>query len=96
MGIFKDAKSDTMASHARRAAAEGRQVFVAQFRGAVSHSPKLSRPVQDVAEMIEAVEAEGWRTDQFTAVPYDSNMTITILFRRSSGPAATPGWAQSS
>lgn len=84
MGIFKDAKSDSMASHAKRAAAEGRKVFVAQFRGAVSHSPKLSRPVADVAEMIEAVEEEGWRVDQFTAVPYDNNMTITILFRRSS------------
>ena len=90
MGIFKDAKSDSMAAHARRAADEGRQVFVAQFRGAASHSPKLSRPVADVAEMIEAVEAEGWRVDQFTAVPFDNNMTITILFRRTDGP----GWAQ--
>ncbi len=82
MGFIKDSKSTTMGDHAKRAADEGRSVFVAQFRGAASHSPSLSRPVADVAEMIEAVEAQGWKMDQFTAVPWDKNMTITALFRR--------------
>jgi len=82
MGFIKQVKGDSMANDARRAVAEGHSVFVAQFRGAVSHSPSLSRPIQGIAEMIEAVEGEGWRVDQFTSVPYKDNMTVTCLFRR--------------
>ncbi|WP_034089219.1 hypothetical protein [Streptacidiphilus albus] len=82
MGFIKAAKADKMSDHARRAAAEGRSIFIAQFRGAVSHSPVLSRPIADIAEMIEAVEREGWHLDQFTSVPWKDNMTITGLFRR--------------
>lgn len=82
MGFIKQAKGDSMADDARRAVAEGRSVFIAQFRGAMSHSPALSRPIAGIAEMIEAVEAEGWRVDQFTSVPYKDNMTVTCLFRR--------------
>lgn len=48
----------------------------------MSHSPKLSRPIQDIAEIMEGGEAVGWKLDQFTSVPYDGNMTITCLFRR--------------
>lgn len=48
---------------------------------ALSHTPELSRPVAGVAEMIEAVEAEGWRVDQMTSVPYKDNMSIVCLFR---------------
>ena len=84
MGVFKESKADSMVTHAKRAAQEGRSVFVAQFRGGVSHSPQLSRPISGVAEMIEGVEAAGWRLDQFTSVPYDNNMTVTCLFRRQS------------
>lgn len=81
MGLIKQAKANTMADHAARARQEGRKVFVAQLRGGMGHSPKLSRPIQDVAEMIEGIEAKGWKLDQFTSVPYDGNMTVTCLFR---------------
>ena len=44
--------------------------------------PLLTRPVGGMAERIEAVEAVGWRMDQFTAVPYKDNITVVALFRR--------------
>lgn len=109
MGFIKEAKANNMAGDAKRAAEEGRTVFVAQFRGAVSHSPSLSRPIGGVAEMIEAVEAEGWRVDQFTAFPYKDNMTVAVMFRRAMvpqplqlpqqaqqyGPSASASWGSS-
>lgn len=72
-----------MGSNAKRAYEEGHTVFIAQFRGAFGHSPSLSRPIAGVAEMIEAVENQGWRLEQFTSVPYKDNMTVVGLFRRS-------------
>ena len=56
MGLIKQSKQDSAANDAARAKAEGHSVFVYQFRGAFSHSPKLSRPIPDIAEMIEGVE----------------------------------------
>ena len=82
MGIFKQATADTIAADAKRALDEGHSVFVAQFRGAASHSPSLTRPVGGMAERIEAVEAVGWHMDRFTAVPYKDNITIVALFRQ--------------
>jgi hypothetical protein len=82
MGIFKQSVADTMESDAKRALDEGHSVFVAQFRGAVSHSPSLTRPIGGMAERIEAVEAVGWHMDRFTAVPYKDNITVVALFRR--------------
>lgn len=80
-GLFKP-PVDGMAKQAARAAAEGRSVFIVQFRGQVGHTAELSRPIGGVAEMIEAVEAQGWRVDHFTSVPYKDNMTVVCLFRR--------------
>ena len=82
MGFIKDSKANSMASDAKRAYNEGHTVFVAQFRGAVSHSPSLSRPIAGIAEMIESVEKQGWRLEHFTSVPYKDNMTVVGLFRR--------------
>jgi hypothetical protein len=82
MGFFKQTKANTLANYASRARQEGRSVFVAQFRGAMHNSPSMSHPISDVAEMIEAVEGEGWRMDQFTSVPYKDNITVVALFRR--------------
>lgn len=70
-----------MSSNAARARDEGRSVFIVQLRGAASHSPRLSSVVPGVAEQIEAIEAQGWRLDQFTSVPYEDNITTTCLFR---------------
>ena len=82
MGFIKQAKADSMAADAQRANEEGHTVFIAQFRGAVSHSPSLTRPIAGVAESIEAVEAVGWKVEHFTSVPYKDNMTVVCLFRR--------------
>jgi hypothetical protein len=82
MGFIKDSKSNAIAQHARRAVEEGRTIFLAQFRGSIGHSPSLTRPIADVAEMIEAVESLGWRVSEFTSVPYKDNMTVVCLFRR--------------
>lgn len=82
MGIAKQVKQDSAAGAARRAREEGHTVFVYQCRGAMSHSPTLSRPVQDVAEMIEGIESEGWQLDRMDSNIYDRNVTIIGLFRR--------------
>lgn len=82
MGFIRQAKADKMGEDAKRALEEGRTVFIAQFRGDISHSPALTRPIAGVAESIESVEAEGWHLDQFTSVPYKDNMTVVCLFRR--------------
>lgn len=82
MGVFKQGVVDAIEQDARRALDEGHSVFVVQFRGAVSHSASLTRPISGMAERIEAVEAVGWQMDQFTAVPYKDNITIVALFRR--------------
>jgi len=50
--------------------------------GGVGHTPSLSRPIPGVAEMLESVESQGWKLDQFTSVPYKDNMTVVGLFRR--------------
>jgi hypothetical protein len=81
MGFIKQAKADNFASSAKRAAEEGHQVFVVQFRGAMMHSPALSRPVQDAAEMIESVEANGWQLDKMTGIEWHDNITLICLFR---------------
>jgi hypothetical protein len=82
MGVFKQSAADSIENHAKRALDEGHSVFVAQFRGGMSHSPSLTRPIGGMAERIEAVEALGWKMDQFTAVPYKDNITVVALFRR--------------
>jgi hypothetical protein len=82
MGIFKQSVANSIESDPKRALDEGHSVFVAQFRGAVSHSPSLTRPIGGMAERIEAVERVGWHMDQFTAVPYKDNITVVALFRR--------------
>jgi hypothetical protein len=81
MGFIKQAKADSFANSARRAAEEGHQVFVVQFRGAMMHNPALSRPVQDAAEMIESVEANGWQLDKMTGIEWHDNITLICLFR---------------
>lgn len=82
MGFVKDTKASSMAASAARAIEEGHYVFVAQIRGPVSHSPKLSRAIPDAAEMIEAIERQGWALSKFDSLVYDNNTTLVCLFRR--------------
>lgn len=81
MGFMKTAKADSLAEDAARSKTEGHRVFVAQIRGPMSHSPKLSRQIPDAAEMIEAIEEQGWQLDKMDSLVYSDNTTIVCLFR---------------
>jgi hypothetical protein len=81
MGIMKQAKADSMATKAKVALGQGHKIFVVQLRGGYGHTPALSRPVQDVAEQIEAIEAAGWRLDHMESLLYKNNLTTVCLFR---------------
>jgi hypothetical protein len=37
--------------------------------------------VQDAAEMIESVEANGWQLDKMTGIEWHDNITLICLFR---------------
>lgn len=65
MGIFKDAKSNMLTTEAERAIAEGRTVYVPKLNTPAT-AAGLSGAVPGWAEMIEAVEAVGWRLDQWS------------------------------
>lgn len=82
MGLVRQGRVDTMGTHAQRALMEGRTVFVCQIRGPMSHSPKLTRPIPDAAEVIEQVERTGWHLDKMDSLVYENNTTIVCLFRR--------------
>jgi hypothetical protein len=60
VGLIKQAKVDTAASHARRAREEGRKVFVGRIRDEVL-TYQGTGSISGAAEAVEAIEAEGWR-----------------------------------
>jgi hypothetical protein len=59
MGFMNTLKGDTFGKDATKAREQGRTVFVARLvvRGDIN---AMSLSVSDAAEMIEAVEAQGW------------------------------------
>lgn len=59
MGIMKQAKADSLADEAARARREGRTVFAPMLNTPASHHG-MTGAVPGWAEMIEAVEAQGW------------------------------------
>lgn len=81
MGAIKDIKAQSLSADARRARVEGRTVFVAQIRGPVRHSPSLTRVIPDAAEVIEAIEAQGWFLDKMNGIDHKNNTTLFVLFR---------------
>lgn len=81
MGFIKETKVNSLAQDARRARTEGRTVFVAQIRGPVRHSPAFTRVIPDAAEVIEAIEAEGWYLDKMNGIDHNGNTTLFVLFR---------------
>jgi hypothetical protein len=89
MGLMKDVKTSTAGKDAARAVAQGRQVFVFQFDFAYSHT---TQSVSGAAEVIEAIEAQGWRMDQMAVHPGVKNGAMIMTFRRhqpgTAGPAA--------
>jgi hypothetical protein len=64
MGWIKDAKQDTLATQARRAIEEGRTVFVPMLNTPMFASA-MSGPVPGWAEMVEAVETQGWHLEHW-------------------------------
>lgn len=62
MGWIKDAKANMLSTEAARAREEGRAVFAPMLNTPITQSSSMqtSGAVSGWAEMIEAVEAEGW------------------------------------
>ena len=83
MGFMKEAKADTMRQHAGRAMQEGRQVLVVRIQTRFWSAGAFSGPMDDTAEMIEAIEGQGWHLDQMSYVMKKNDKPEGIyLFRR--------------
>jgi hypothetical protein len=65
MGIFKTAKADSIAAEARRAVEEGRLWFSPRLNTPFTQH-NMSGSIAGWAEMIEAVEREGWQLVDWT------------------------------
>ena len=82
MGKIKDAKADILRTQAARAVEEGRTVF-APMLNTPKTQPRISSSVSGWAEMIEAVEGEGWELTQWTVMTDIRNSPQAYpLFRR--------------
>lgn len=81
MGFMKDAKAQMVSKEAARALGEGRSVFVARLEGGAL-SRNVSGTVSGVAEMIESIEAEGWRLEHLSSAGSD-NSHMLAMFRAS-------------
>jgi len=81
MGIVRDTKVQMVVNDARRAYTEGRYVFVARLNSS-TRLKSTSGSVGDWAEMIEAVEAEGWALAEWTVGGGPKLPSAYPLFRR--------------
>lgn len=82
MGFIKDAKAGMLAQEAERAVREGRTVFTAMLNTPWTHHT-MSGSVPDWAQMIESVEACGWRlADWSVAMDAKGRPQAYPLFRR--------------
>jgi hypothetical protein len=87
MPLIKDTKAISAADHAARAAREGRVVFLYRQNIGATNSG-YSGPVSGMAEVIEAIERQGWALDQMAFDEHQSrNGAILLLFRRAARPA---------
>lgn len=82
MALFKGRQTDKLAEGAREAAAGGRQVLVV----ALSHratNPGAAEVLDEWAEQITAVEAEGWTLDRWSSsVGNHDSHHAQVIFRR--------------
>lgn len=82
MGFVKESKADVARSHAKRARTEHHFIFVYLFK-VPGGSSTFSGSVAGAAEVIEAIEMEGWKMDLLTQGPNDSMlMTFRSVERR--------------
>lgn len=65
MGFIDRVKSSKISDEAERAASQGRTVFLARINVGMTDAG-MSGTVTGAAEIIEAVEAVGWRLDQMS------------------------------
>ncbi|WP_435070785.1 hypothetical protein [Amycolatopsis thermoflava] len=79
---FTKSKAKTLASYAIEAKEQGRTVLVVQMRAPLHMTGNFSRPIPDMAEMIEAVESEGWAMDKATFSDEGRTVTGYFIFRR--------------
>jgi hypothetical protein len=86
MVFMKDVRSETLAKHARRAAEEGRTVFAPRLGDTSGVAANTTMPVSGWAELIEAVETEGWLIQHWTVVlDHKGRPEAYPLFRRTPG-----------
>jgi hypothetical protein len=84
MGFIKQNKMSGVAAAAKRAHEEGRRFFVAQLHPGSWSTGLQSGSAGDIAEMIEAIEDEGWMLAYAPSfVPRDDGkkMTAYCTFR---------------
>jgi hypothetical protein len=91
MGIMRQAKADSMAAHAQRARQEGRQVLVVRIQTRFWSAGAFSGPMDDTAEMIEAIERNGWVMDRMSyVIKRDDKPEGIYLFRPAAAAPARP------
>lgn len=95
MGWIKDAKANMLAKQAAEAYAAGHRVFAAMLNTPSSQSSSftMSGEVRGWAEMIEAIEEQGWALWQW-AVGADVKgrpQAYPLFRRRSPNPPPAPG-----
>lgn len=78
MGKVKEAKADVLGQHAARAITEGRTVFVANLNMGM-FQVDVNGPIGGWAEMIEAVERQGWFLQSLSMIDSKSGVA---LFRK--------------
>ncbi|MEV0070945.1 hypothetical protein [Amycolatopsis sp. NPDC050768] len=89
MGFIKQAKADALTKEAGRAIAEGRTVFTPRLNTPMMHHT-MSGSIAGWAEMIEAVEAQGWQLVEWS-VTQDKNgrpEAYPLFRRRQHAPGA--------
>jgi hypothetical protein len=80
-----------MRTHAARAIQGGRHVLVVRIQTRFWSAGAFSGPMDDTAEMIEAIEDTGWALDQMSyVIKSDNKPEGMYLFRR---PRHAPGRA---
>ena len=87
MGFVREVKANVAKDHATRALREGRSVLLYR-QNVPATASSLSGPVAGVAEVVEAIEAQGWRlVDMAFDGSQNKNGAVMLLFR----PAAPYG-----
>lgn len=81
MGLMKTIKTNTATADAARARTEGRTVYVHRF-GMPNLNSSVSSSVPGAAEVIEAIEAAGWRLEHMAHNAEDrGHGSLVLLFR---------------